>query len=864
MNYAIPVYNPHARDQQGELMQVGVPFATGALSDVQQLALQDESGADIASQSRVLSRWPDGSIRWAITRWNGALAAGAESKHKIHITDAAQADDKNIANISDDAAVAIDTGCLRLQLAHDPAQLIQKVSLQRTLDGEWISWDPSVEGGQLFAELEDATLTAKFTAPVEVLDNGPLLAEIYYRGVFEDDAGVDRLRFRLRIIAHKDSQQLRVSMTYHNPRHQPREEVGNFRLGLPNAAMIKDAGLRFALRDPEGAGGAEGAENVESKGIPFAMIGGEEADFQGPLTGVAKIHQDSSGNANWFHRSNLTRDYEFPQQFRGFKMTVNDTEAYTGDHAPGWAAVADQRNSIAIGVEKFWQSFPQVLRCEKKDNGSVITAALFPAEAKCAQELVGGEQKTHHLVLSFHRIDKKIDDVYTVNMPSPQGGYVSMKAKMEALLARPIYLPSAQQCIDAQVFQETRPYDAERFAEYELAVDCIFEDPAFTLWDLRDKWDHYGWRNFGDFNADYEGGGDILSHHNNEYDYSRGLMMQAIRRNGLNDASARQFIEAGLYAAIHQADIDTYHTSEDPHGGYAYNGGKFTHTEHLLEPGRAGHRQSDCHAMYGDLDWPWGKGGGPESGHYDNEGMMLAHYLTGDPVLAEAAMEVADNVAHKVTTDNFAQHDYYRTSGHNFSCLLIGYFHTCDQKYIDVIETIVALTTPDAVQTDRQRDADGLFPAGSYFNGNYLRPLIFYIENWRRLFGTTPELALQSVQTYADCMHRYCYDEDLGRFACVPQKDTSTQNYGLAQDGGESSWFHIDAFCWAAQLREDPAQRDREIVRAMRHYLQLAQSLCPDGRAVYHNNKTFTYTVSGGHAIMCAIDTYPHLFEQAQ
>ncbi|PCJ59060.1 MAG: hypothetical protein COA79_11925 [Planctomycetota bacterium] len=847
--FQFPIINKHDSDYDYDLKSIGLPFARGQVFDSNHIQLLDEAGKDIPVQVQTTCKWKDGSIRWCLAKWSCSLKSKSEVTYSINILDKAPTSiGTNVLSI-DDGVINIDTGLLKVSLGSDPEEWFREVTIPSIIKDEFNTWSPSIGEGQLFVELEDGKLKPEFTGEPEIRDNGPICSEVYYKGIFRDSSGVDRLHFKLRLVASVNSQILKISYTLHNPRHQPREELGHFRLGLPNAAMIKDAGFRLSIKE---------------KGVPFSYLAAElgREDHFGPVTKEAKIYQDSSGNENWFHRTDITKDWQFPQQFRGYKMTVDGTETYTGDHAGGWAAVNNQRVSIAMGVEKFWENYPKAFLTNVNDDGISITCGLFPQESKYAHELVGGEQKSHEIILSFHRVDKPVDH-HAPGMTTLFKAYKTLKPKMHRLLNDPILLPSIEQLNESEVMLPTVAYEEGQFKEYENVVDCVFEDPAFDLWKLREKWADFGWRNFGDFNADYEGGGDILSHHNNEYDFSLGLLMQAMRRQGVNQKSADQFLEAGLYAAIHQADIDTYHTKEDPHGGYCYNGGKFTHTEHLIEPGRGGHRQSDSALFYGDLMWPWGIGGGPESGHYDNAGIMLAYYLTGRPMLEETALEIADNTTFKVLEDQFAQHAYYRTSAHNIACSLVGYLHTGDEKHVQAIEIILKETHPDKIQPDRPRDAQGHFAAGEIFNGIYLKNLTFYALNKQRDSGEKPQYLFDRIFFWADCMHKYSYSEEVGDFAYQPLPEYDKQLFG-PDAGGGTKWFHIEAFALIAKLREDPKKREEELRRCFSAYQVICNYYCPDGKPVYHSTKYQTYSLINGHAILDAMKKYPEVFEDAQ
>ncbi|PCJ57964.1 MAG: hypothetical protein COA79_14420 [Planctomycetota bacterium] len=840
--FSFTAFNRHNTPQNNEVMQVALPFAQGVVTNPEQIGLEID-GVLIPSQARITGRWKDGSIRWSLVHWISNLPGKSSADMTVNI-DAKTTSGAALLKNDSDGTCTIDTGLLKLKIGMDPSQWIQEISIPHSEFDEWTTWSPKVKGGQLFATLEDAELTPQFDGPPEILDNGPLVSEIFYRGKMLDSKGIDRLRFRLRLRASKNSANVRVSLTLHNPRDQPREEMGHFRLGLDNAAMISDAGIRL---------------NVPGEGIYTAFLAGEcgKADFMSPITENATLYQDSSGTENWCHRTHINRDWQLPQQFRGYKMSMNGQPSYEGNHAGGWGAVGNQHIGIAIGVEKFWQNFPKALRIDtmNQDQGS-ITCSLFPNESRYAHELVGGEQKTHHIHFLFFRADGQVINQSESKKATPLAIYPLLKEHMHRLLNTEITLPHAEQVIAADVIQETQPYNKQKFPEYENAVACAFEDPNFTLFDLRDKWDDYGWRNFGDFNADSEINGQILSHHNNEYDFSRGLLMQALRYSGHNDHGAQNFLEAGFYAATHQADIDIYHTTEDKHDDGIYNGGKFTHTAHAIEPGRGGHRQSDSHLFYGDLDWPWGLGGGPESGHFDNEGMMLAYYLCGDPILLEASIELADLVHFKVINDKFPSHDYDRTTGNNISCCVTAWVQTWDDKYLNAINISVDKTTPDHYVKDQTPDIDGLIPIGGILAGVYLKGLLYFIHEFKRATNEDASTALANVFFYSDCLHRYGFSEEHNAFAYSLNTDLSNIIYTPLMGGG-AGWFNIDALTWVAMLRKDPDQRRLELNHCRRAYETFTKAQCPEGKPKYHHTKTFTYTTNNGHSILIAKSRYP-------
>lgn len=872
MEFDFSVENRQASNQTRDLIAVGLPFARGVVPTPEHLRMVAADGRPVPAQFRVLAHWPAGGVRWALARFVAGIPAQSTARFRVQVLPAPApgglSADAVIQRLPGDG-LRIDTGLVRLELGNDPREWIRSVSLPPNPNGkiaEWSSWTPAAAGGQLYAMLTDEALRARFDGPGRILDNGPLVGEILYHGSFTNTVGDESLRFYLRLVAHKDSGMVRISHTLHNPRHQPREELGHWHLGLPNGVLLRQAGLRLGL-PKEGlpyvylAGEAvtpgAGGQPVASPEVG-AAAGTDGADWLGPLTGSAWLHQNSSGGAHWRHRNHMNRDRKITTQFRGYRMLVDGRVTYSGHRSAGWAAVGNQRLGVAIGVEKFWQNFPSAIGATLDTEGAVLDCALFPDEGPgFEQELQGGEQKTHHLVVSFHRTDMAMD-IQPHTVPVPNLVYDGLKPRFERLLNQPLTLPSAEQTIASQFMQPTVAHDPARFPEYEALCNGPIADPTFNLYDLREKWDEYGWRSFGDIVADGEIHGRIHSHYNNEYDFSRGMLFQALRHSGVNADRARAWADLGLDAARHQADIDIYHTREDPFEGGIYNGAKFTHTAHALEVGRATHRQADCFAIWGELDWPWGRGGGPESGHFDNEGMMLAHYLTGDPILRNAALEIAECVVFKTSNNKFAQNFYDRMGGNNLACVLEAWRNTWDDRYLACIETILdKCRLQNSLGESLQLDAEGLAPIGGWSASIFLKATARFIYEYRQVAGEIHAKAWTILREYADCWHKYGWDENLGRFHPVVRHPAQQNKSGFGADYADAAWFTIDALAFAAQFREDEALRQRDWSRCIRAYRSYCAERAPGARPTYWNTKVATYTTNNGHAVLVALAQQP-------
>src|SRR6516162_5985930 len=62
-------FPPQAGPRRGEPVSCGIPWPRGVLTDPSKLWLSDSRGQAAVLQTRVLDRWPDGSVRWLLVDW---------------------------------------------------------------------------------------------------------------------------------------------------------------------------------------------------------------------------------------------------------------------------------------------------------------------------------------------------------------------------------------------------------------------------------------------------------------------------------------------------------------------------------------------------------------------------------------------------------------------------------------------------------------------------------------------------------------------------------------------------------------------------------------------------------------------------
>jgi hypothetical protein len=97
----------------------GVPFPAGSLQDSAHLRLVDESGVEVALQTKCLSTWPDGSVRWALLHFQADLEPQARPRYRLeHGAGVVRSEvATDLAVQQRDSQVTIDTGPLHVTVS---------------------------------------------------------------------------------------------------------------------------------------------------------------------------------------------------------------------------------------------------------------------------------------------------------------------------------------------------------------------------------------------------------------------------------------------------------------------------------------------------------------------------------------------------------------------------------------------------------------------------------------------------------------------------------------------------------------------------------------------------------------------------
>jgi hypothetical protein len=478
----------------------------------------------------------------------------------------------------------LDTGPARFEIRRGDPFPFRSVSHEGTV---------AIDPGRTRFRVEDEAgrVHEPVIQDVTVEEPGPLRVSVHVSGQVGSAGSEALLELDARLHFFAGSSAVRFVLTLRNPR-RAEHPGGMWDLGDPGSVYLRDAAMTFAL--PDGNGPA------------LIRCSPELAALFEAFTPPLEVYQDSSGGENWKSSNHLNRNHEVPITFRGYRLRATGVER-RGLRATPAIELARGGRSIAVTMPHFWQNFPKALEATE----DALVLRLFPKQFADLHEIQGGELKTHTFVVAFG--------------PDAVTGDPLAWAR-EPLLARAA--PEWYCSTGALPYLTPRASDPHR--EYLALVDAAIEgDDTFDH--KREVIDEYGWRHFGDIYGDHEavsheGPSPLVSHYNNQYDPVAGFAYQFLRSG---DARWWRHMDE---LAWHVLDIDIYHTGCDKS---AYNHGLFWHTFHYVDADTATHR------TYPGRHAARVQGGGPAGEHNYTTGLMLHHFLTGNPASREAALGLA-------------------------------------------------------------------------------------------------------------------------------------------------------------------------------------------------------------------------------
>ena len=532
----------------------GVPLPEGAIAAplhappwalLRAAGETSHTGADgaIPIQSRPLSRWPDGSVRWLLIDGTAphALEAGSAAHAVVEVTDADTGARRQGAGLSvvEAAGAVVVTGpharvTVRGERSAGFPLLVERPAAPSDEGGsnaESGAWqtvigecEPGGDTPAMLAILGDGThLHAGPAEGLRVESAGPLRAVVRFSLPHRDAAGTTHLRSSVRVHVYNDQPAVRVvhRLEVVSPALAPAMD------GSP--ALLGRAAV--AVRDAIDQGDGEEASLLTLRSLTLRL----------PRSGTAGVRHE--GRRYEVRAGTVWRlVHEHDQAYR--VETAHGTRTHAGRTA-GHLRLDGSGGPVTVGVRCFWETCPKGLAIDP----SAVTVELLPALS--GDDLPGDEDAWHRLYF-WHRDGRyrlktgmALTSELLIGVPrSDEEAAEQLRWFEQPGLVR----PSLDWFNHTKVWSPLAPKTGSPLPRYEAMVDR-----AYHAWcEDREIWRQYGFASFGDYYG--ENGG---AWGNNEYDPAFTHYCEFLR------GGEPGWAVLGAQAARHQCDVDTVNYSRD-------------------------------------------------------------------------------------------------------------------------------------------------------------------------------------------------------------------------------------------------------------------------------------------------------------
>ena len=380
-----------------EPVTIGLPFPRGLVRDVSELSLVDSAAKPAPLQAAVLTRWPDGSLKWGLLDFQVDLEPHASCDYAIHVgaSAATQVPHPGITIEEDLSGIHVDTGAAKFMVAG---------SLMPTCVSTPHGANPLEAIRCVLVDASGNEHRPRVTG-VSIETRGTLRTTIRLDGTISTGANATCQIFAS-VSFFAGNPLMRLALTLRNP--VPARHPNNFwDLGDPGSVYIRDLAVEVRLAER----GTRQVTWSPEPGAPFVTMTNQDLE----------IYQDSSGGANWKSPNHVNRDNIVTTSFCGYRTRCGTAQS-TGRRAQPLVALFSGNQGVAGAVGAFWQNFPKAI--ETRDSSLIIR--LFPHQFADLHELQGGEQKTHVVYLSpLRQADDVIRLAWVPSAPrSPRGAGV--------------------------------------------------------------------------------------------------------------------------------------------------------------------------------------------------------------------------------------------------------------------------------------------------------------------------------------------------------------------------------------------------------------------------------------------------------
>ncbi|MCE5239746.1 hypothetical protein LLH23_14865 [bacterium] len=222
--FPLLVSGPEAYKPQGEVVSGGMPFAYGAVKSEQSIRLLNDQGREVPLQTRVLAKWPDGSLKWVLFT---LPTAPGEVRCEYGTQVKREPQGASMAVESGDT-ITINTGVLQARLRKRDGAFVQQISLGGKQFGGWRLVMTTEDGKQYASDLAPPTRC-------EVVEAGPLRTIVRRVGRLQSKDGATLLEYDVLLQFDANSGAIRVQPALTHKESSAEEKIKSVWFEMPVA-----------------------------------------------------------------------------------------------------------------------------------------------------------------------------------------------------------------------------------------------------------------------------------------------------------------------------------------------------------------------------------------------------------------------------------------------------------------------------------------------------------------------------------------------------------------------------------------------------------------------------------------------------
>ena len=368
------------------------------MKSLDELILVDAAGKPVPVQFETLSKWEDGSPRWALLNFRETIGAGATKSYTLRTRKAgetAEASEKVTVTDSKDV-FTVDTGRLKFDIPIYSGSILSNIQ-RKDAAGNWASVSKNGLDAIIWR-----TGIKKFRSRVEnctVESSGPLKAVIKIEGHhllwdYEtnnyDPSEMSTFGFIMRVFVYAGSDEMRLQYTFVNDNRDDKvrpseryhvyamEELSDYKW-VNGHWDERPKSIRF--REKELLDDDYGQINVHDIKLHLALDD-EYSDYRFGVEGGAPVTGAIDGpvglqqvgpeyifnDFGWRGAPVIKKEMPFPTMpFLAQVIHGKSQPSNMFDKAEGWVEMNGSKSSLFFGSKYFWQYHPKVIALSKNE-----------------------------------------------------------------------------------------------------------------------------------------------------------------------------------------------------------------------------------------------------------------------------------------------------------------------------------------------------------------------------------------------------------------------------------------------------------------------------------------------------------------